>query len=77
MWEPNLYLKAYTCSPCIQIVPCVCARHYRVMEAQVHTHSCEWTIYLARPCTGHNVYAGLYMSIYQGNDFAPVFIILD
>ena len=35
------------------------------------------TTYLARPCTGHNVYAVTYMCLPQGNDDAPAFNLLD
>ena len=41
-------------------------------------HECGWscvTIFLARPCTGHNVNAGAYMCIgmSRGNDDPPAF----
>ena len=35
------------------------------------------TIYLARPCIGHNVYAGAYMCTPRGNDYALAVNFLD
>ena len=61
--------------PNISVLNCMYAPMYTLFPVQVH--ECVWTcvtIYLARPCTGHNVYPGAYMCKPQGNDYAPAYL---
>ena len=86
------YLMAYTCKPlrthcdlCKVLQDKWWHRFIHIMpDSGLATpwtiHECVWsyiTIYLARPCTGYNVYSGVCMCTPRGNVHATVFNLLD